>query len=141
MDCRTIWRKFTLGFCTDCVKCTRLYAMRVERETSHSRALCFCRTVIYISRTQYKEYCVVRRHKIGGLAPGSMAENSRGAKFRRCQLPVHLLQYHLTGFYNAYHTLQRNKSPHGKEHLLHTQSSDKTEIEELFCRGGEDFTI
>jgi hypothetical protein len=41
-----------------------------------------------------------------------MAENSRDAKFPRWT-----------------HTLQRNKSPHGKEHLLHTQSSDKSDIE------------
>ena len=37
--------------------------------------------------------------------------------------------YHLTGFSNAFHTLQRNKAPHGKEHLSHTQNSDKCDVE------------
>ena len=36
MDCRPIWRNFTLGFCINQVKCTRLYARRVERETCYT---------------------------------------------------------------------------------------------------------
>jgi hypothetical protein len=39
----------------------------------------------YISRTQYKEYCVVRCHKIGGLAQWRKlrrVQNFRGANFQ-----------------------------------------------------------
>jgi hypothetical protein len=42
-------------------------------------------------------------------------QNFQGANFQYI--------YHLTDFQNASHTLQRNKAPHGKEHLLHTQST------------------
>ena len=48
--------------------------------------------------------------------PSSMVENLRGEKFLRYQLQVH----HLKGFQNAFHNLQSNEAPHGKEHLLHT---------------------
>ncbi len=103
-----------------CVRCTPC-----------SSILCFRSTVFYISRTHWNEYCVVRRHKIGGPA-----QWWKIPKFPRYQLPVHL-----SDFWSACHTLQRNDSPHDKEHLLHTWTGNKSDIEWLFCRGNENYTI
>jgi hypothetical protein len=55
-----------------------------------------------------------------------MMENLRGEKFPRYNFQY---IYHLSGFLNAFHTLQRNKAPHGKEYLSHAKSSDESDIE------------